>query len=102
MNLKHWNHYENIILRSLHSGERSARFKLESSVGFEPEGDTMRTLSNRAIAAATAVALGLTAIAATPASASPRRYHHGNAAAIGAAVAIFGTIAAIAAANARD
>jgi hypothetical protein len=62
----------------------------------------MRTLSNRAIAAATAVALGLTAIAATPASASPRRYNHGNAAAIGAAVAIFGTIAAIAAANDRD
>ncbi len=63
----------------------------------------MRIMTNRAIAAATAVALGLTAIATTPASAAPRHYGHGNAAVIGAAAAIFGTIASIAAANAyRD
>jgi len=82
----------------------------------------MRSKAHRAIAAATAALIGLTAIAVTPASAassprkevqaardgatdisSRRRYRGNNAAAIGAAAAIFGTIATIAAANAyRD
>ena len=81
----------------------------------------MRSKTNRVIAAATAAIIGLTAIAVTPAGAassprkevqaaqdgvtdiSARRRHRGsNAAAIGAAAAIFGTIATIAAANARE
>ena len=81
----------------------------------------MRNKTNRAIAAATAAVIGLSAIAVTPASAassprkevqtardgatdiSARRRHRGNnAAVVGAAAAIFGTIATIAAANARE
>lgn len=81
----------------------------------------MRSKINHAIAAATAALIAVTAIAVTPAGAaasprkqmqtaqdgvtdvSARRYRHGNAAVVGAAAAIFGTIASIAAANAyRD
>jgi hypothetical protein len=81
----------------------------------------MRSKSTRAVAVATAAIMGLSAIAVTPAGAAPvrqkqmqsaqadttdisaRRRHRGNAAVVGAAAAIFGTIATIAAANAaRD
>ncbi len=82
----------------------------------------MRSKINRAIAAASAATIALTVMAVTPAGAAPsprkeiqtaqdgatdvsarRRYRRGNAAVVGAAAAIFGTIASIAAANAyRD
>jgi hypothetical protein len=82
----------------------------------------MRSKSTRLIAIATAAVMGLTTFSITPASAAPvpkkqaqtapdsvtdisahRRYRRGNAAVVGAAAAIFGTIATIAAANAyRD
>ncbi len=55
----------------------------------------MLTKANRAIAAATAAAIALTAFSA-PASAR----HYGNRAALGAIVGVFGTIAALAAADA--
>ena len=59
----------------------------------------MRTTRNRVIAAAAAAAIALTSMAATPAAASPYRYHRGpgNAAVLGAVAGVFGTIAALAA-----
>jgi hypothetical protein len=59
----------------------------------------MRITRNRAIAAATAAAIALTSLAATPASARPY-YHHrgiGGAAVLGAVAGLFGTIATLAA-----
>jgi hypothetical protein len=59
----------------------------------------MRTLTSRTIAVAAAAAIALTAFAAQPAAASPR----GDAAALAAVGAVFGTIAGIIAAEqARD
>ena len=68
----------------------------------------MSIKTNRAMAAAAAVSIALTAFGLTPASAAPLRtdasYRHGGgAAALGAFAAIAGTIATIAAAqNDRD
>lgn len=80
----------------------------------------MRTNTRRSIAATLAGALALTAVSMVPAQATPashpqvkpaaattisarRHWHRGNAAALGAVVGLFGTIAAIAAADsARD
>ena len=58
----------------------------------------MRITRNRAIAAATAAAIALGSIAATPAAASPYRHHRGagGAAVLGAVAGLFGTIAAFA------
>jgi hypothetical protein len=59
----------------------------------------MRITRHRAIAAATAAAIALTAMTITPASARP--YHHGrsagNAAVLGAVAGVFGIIATLAA-----
>jgi len=60
----------------------------------------MRITRHRAIAAATAAAIALTAMTITPASARP--YHHygrgaGNAAVLGAVAGVFGLIATLAA-----
>jgi hypothetical protein len=63
------------------------------------KGRNMLITRTRAIAAATAAALALTSLAATPASARPY-YHHrgvGGAAVLGAVAGLFGTIATIAA-----
>ena len=57
---------------------------------------TMQTWKSRAIATAAATAIALTTFSLQPAAASPR---HGDAAAFAAFAAIFGTIAAIAAAE---
>lgn len=53
----------------------------------------------RFIVVTAAAALALTSIAVTPASAHYRHWHHGNAAVLGAVLGVFGTIAAVAAAN---
>jgi hypothetical protein len=87
------------------------------------KGSTMCKQSNRVIAAATAAAIALTSASFAPAVAAPasgkspaaatagdvefssrkRVRHRGNRAALGAVMGVFGTIAAIAAANAaRD
>ncbi len=58
----------------------------------------MLTIRSCAIAAAAAAAIALTSFTATPASAGRR----GDAVALGAIVGLFGTVAAIAAANAHD
>jgi len=57
----------------------------------------MRTHIRRFAAAALVGALTLTTIGLTPAEA--RHWHRGNAAALGAVVGVFGTIAALAAAD---
>jgi hypothetical protein len=57
----------------------------------------MRTLTSRAIATAAAAAIALTTFGLQPAAAGSR--HGGDAAALGAFAAIFGTIAAIIAAE---
>jgi hypothetical protein len=59
----------------------------------------MRITRNRVVAAAAAAAIALTSMVATPAAASPYRYHRGpgNAAVLGAIAGVFGTIAALAA-----
>jgi hypothetical protein len=61
----------------------------------------MRITRHRAIAAATAAAIALTAMAVTPASAAPyyRHYHRGagNAAVLGAVAGMFGLIGTLAA-----
>jgi len=56
----------------------------------------MRTILNRTIATAAAAAIALTTFSLQPASAGTR---HGDAAALGAFAAVFGTIAAIIAAE---
>ena len=58
----------------------------------------MRSLKG-IIAAALATAVVLGSIGINPAEARPRHYHRGNAAAVGAVIGLFGTIAAIAAAD---
>jgi hypothetical protein len=57
----------------------------------------MRTMTSRAIATAAAAAIALTTFSLQPAAANPR--HGNNAAALAAFAAVFGTIAAIVAAD---
>ena len=60
----------------------------------------MRITRQRAMAAATAAAIALSAMAITPASAGPYRLHHrgaGNAAVLGAVAGVFGLVATLAA-----
>jgi hypothetical protein len=59
----------------------------------------MRITRHRVLAAATAAAIALTSLAATPASAQPYRFHRGpgGALVLGAVAGLFGTIAALAA-----
>ena len=59
----------------------------------------MFTTRSRALAAVAAAAIAFTAISFTPANAGPRR---GDAVALAAIVGLFGTVAAIAAANAHE
>lgn len=58
----------------------------------------MRNLK-RSIAAALAAAVVLSSIGINSAEARTRHYHRGNAAAVGAVLGVFGTIAALAAAD---
>jgi hypothetical protein len=60
----------------------------------------MRITRHRAMAAATAVAIALSSMAITPASAGSYRHHHrgaGDAAVLGAVAGVFGLIATLAA-----
>lgn len=58
----------------------------------------MRSLKG-VIAAALATAVVIGSLGINSAEARPRHYHRGNAAAVGAVIGLFGTIAAIAAAD---
>lgn len=58
----------------------------------------MRNLK-RSIAAALAAAVVLSSVGINAAEARSRHYHRGNAAAVGAVIGLFGTIAALAAAD---